>query len=248
MQQHDNPWSQTRAERGFWADGLGLTKISERHAPTLLFAGCSADQAIGRTGVVALAKLMQRAGEDFVILGDQEKCCGLHAYDLGFRREYERLQQENLDTIMKAEVRKLVIACGSCRRIWREQHAKHGSAGLEVLHGVEYLEGALRAGKLKITKPIRKKVTYHDSCHLGRGCGMYEAPRTVFARHTPSRGRGVKWNQRWAWCCGGGGGVPEADLNLAQWSATDRMREAKETGAEFSFDFKRVMPALVQCA
>jgi Fe-S oxidoreductase len=58
----------------------------------------------------------------------------------------------------------------------------------------------------------------------------------------------VKWNQRWAWCCGGGGGVPEADPNLAQWSATDRMREAKETGAEFSFDFKRVMPALVQCA
>jgi Fe-S oxidoreductase len=54
-----------------------------------------------------------------------------------------------------------------------------GSAGLEVLHGVEYLEGALRAGKLKITKPIRKKVTYHDSCHVGRGCGMYEAPRTV---------------------------------------------------------------------
>jgi hypothetical protein len=53
LQQQDNPWSQTRAERGFWADGLGLTKIAERHAPTLLFAGCSADQAIGRTGVVA---------------------------------------------------------------------------------------------------------------------------------------------------------------------------------------------------
>ena len=39
-------------------------------------------------------------------------------------------------------------------------------------------------------------------------------------------------NQRWAWCCGGGGGVPEADPNLAQWSAADRMREAKASGAE----------------
>jgi Fe-S oxidoreductase len=231
LQQHDNPWSQTRAERGFWADGLGLAKIAERHAPTLLFAGCSADQPSGRAGVVALAKLMQKAGEDFVILGDQEKCCGLHAYDLGFRREYERLQQENLAVITQGGVRRLVVACGSCRRIWRE-NAKVGAADLEVLHGVEYLDAALRAGQLKITKPIRKKVTYHDSCHLGRGCGIYEAPRTVLRAIPGVEVVEMTRNQRWAWCCGGGGGVPEADPNLAQWSATDRMREAKETGAE----------------
>src|SRR5918995_283092 len=98
---------------GVWADGLGFDKIAEGHAQTLFLAGCSADQASGRAGVVALAKLMQKAGEDFAILGDEEKCCGLHAYDLGFRREYERLQQENLDTITKAGVRRVVIACGS---------------------------------------------------------------------------------------------------------------------------------------
>jgi Fe-S oxidoreductase len=178
-----------------------------------------------------MAKLMQKAGEDFAILGDQEKCCGLHAYDLGFRREYERLQQENLATITKAGVRKLVIACGSCRRIWRE-HTRFGGAGLEVLHGVEYLDAALRAGKIKITKLIRKKVTYHDSCHLGRGCGIYEAPRAVLRAIPGLEMVEMKRNQRWAWCCGGGGGVPEADPNLAQWTAIDRMREAKETGAE----------------
>ena len=231
LQQHDNPWSQTSAERGFWAAGLGLKKIGDRDAPTLLFAGCSADQVSGRSGVVALAKLMQKAGEDFAILGDQEKCCGLHAYDLGFRREYERLQQENLAAITKARVRRLVIACGSCRRVWRE-HAKVAGTGLEVLHGVEYLEAALRAGQLKIHKPIRKKVTYHDSCHLGRGCGVYEAPRGILRAIPGVEVVEMKRNQRWAWCCGGGGGVPEADPNLAQWSATDRMREAKETGAE----------------
>ncbi len=231
LQQHDNPWSQTSAERGLWAAGLGLDKIADRDAPTLLFAGCSADQASGRSAVVALAKLMQKAGEDFAVLGDQEKCCGLHAYDLGFRREYERLQQENLAAITKARVRRLVIACGSCRRAWRE-HAKVAGTGLEVLHGVEYLEAALRAGQLKITKPIRKKVTYNDSCHLGRGCGIYEAPRNILHAIPGVEVVEMKRNQRWAWCCGGGGGVPEADPNLAQWSATDRLREAKETGAE----------------
>ena len=95
-------------------------------------------------GAVALAKLMQKAGEDFVILGDEEKCCGLYAYDLGFRHEYDRLQQENLATITKAGVRRLVVACGSCRRIWRE-HAKLAGDDLEVLHAVEYLEAALRS-------------------------------------------------------------------------------------------------------
>jgi heterodisulfide reductase subunit D len=231
LQQHDNPWSRAKAARGFWAEALRLKKIADGAVSTLLFAGCSADEASGRNGAGALAKLMQNAGEDFAILGDEEKCCGLYAFDLGFRREYERLRQENLATITKAGVRRVVVACGSCRRIWRE-YAKHADVDLEVLHGVEYLESALRIGKLKFTKPIPKKVTYHDSCHLGRGCGIYQAPRAILRAIPGLELVEMERNQRWAWCCGGGGGVPEADPELAQWSATDRMREAKASGAE----------------
>lgn len=231
LQQHDNPWSRAKAARGFWAEALRLKKIADGAVSTLLFAGCSADEASGRNGAGALAKLMQNAGEDFAILGDEEKCCGLYAFDLGFRREYERLRQENLATITKAGVRRVVVACGSCQRIWRE-HAKHADVDLEVLHGVEYLESALRIGKLKFTKPIPKKVTYHDSCHLGRGCGIYQAPRAILRAIPGLELVEMERNQRWAWCCGGGGGVPEADPELAQWSATDRMREAKASGAE----------------
>jgi heterodisulfide reductase subunit D len=128
-------------------------------------------------------------------------------------------------------VRTLVITCGSCQRIWRE-HAKVNGTQFKVLHGLEYLQAALHAGQLKITTPIRKKVTYHDSCHLGRGCGTYEAPRAVLRAIPGLELVEMKRNQRWAWCCGGGGGVPEADPDLARWSATDRLREAKETGAE----------------
>jgi len=228
VKQHDNPWG--RAAQGAWADGLGLEQLGEGQAATLLFAGCSADRASGKGGAIALAKLMQRAGEDFAILGDQERCCGLYAFDLGFRREYERLKDANLATLTQAGVKKVVVACGSCQRIWRE-YAKEAS-GLEVMHGVEFVAQAVNSGQLRFTKLIDMKVTYHDSCHLGRGCGVYDPPRAILRAIPGLQLVEMERNQRWAWCCGGGGGVPEADPELAQWNAADRMREARASGAQ----------------
>jgi heterodisulfide reductase subunit D len=231
LQQHDHPWSQPKAERGLWANALGLKKLGSGNATMLLFAGCSADRESGRPGAIALAKLMQEAGEDFVILGDEEKCCGLYAYDLGFRREYDRLENENLDAIKEAGIRKVVVACGSCQRIWR-QYAKKAQPQIAVLHGVEYVEDLVKTGRLKFSKTVPKKVTYHDSCHLGRGCGVYLAPRAILRSIPGVELVEMERNQRWAWCCGGGGGVAEAYPELAQWNAQDRMREAADTGAE----------------
>jgi len=228
IKRHDNPWGQSA--RGGWADGLGLKKLAAGQASTLLFAGCSADRASGKSGAIALAKLMQKAGEDFAILGDQEKCCGLYAFDLGFRREYERLKDANLATLKQAGVIKVVVACGSCQRIWRE-YAKDAS-GFAVAHGVEFVAQAVKAGRLKFTKAIDRKVTYHDSCHLGRGCGVYDPPREILRAIPGLQLIEMERNQRWAWCCGGGGGAPEADPEMAQWNAADRMREARASGAE----------------
>jgi heterodisulfide reductase subunit D len=228
LKQHDNPWGQ--AAHGAWADGLGLKQLGEGQASTLLFAGCSADRSSGKSGAVALAKLMQKAGDDFAILGDQEKCCGLYAFDLGYRREYERLKDANLAALAQAGVKKVVVACGSCQRIWRE-YAKEAS-GVEIMHGVEFIARAVQSGQLRFTQSIDMKVTYHDSCHLGRGCGIYDPPRAILRAIPGLQLVEMERNRRWAWCCGGGGGVPEADPELAQWNAADRMREARASGAE----------------
>ncbi len=230
LREHDHPWSQPRVERGQWANGLGLKKL-DRSATTLLFAGCSADRDSGRPGAIALAKLLQQAGEEFVVLGDEEKCCGLYAYDLGFRREYDRLANENLNRVKQAGIRKVVIACGSCRRIW-QQYTEVAELKIAIFHGVEYIAELVKTGRLNFSKSITKKVTYHDSCHLGRGCGVYQAPRTILRSIPGIELLEMERNQRWSWCCGGGGGVPEAYPELAQWNARDRMREAIETGAE----------------
>jgi heterodisulfide reductase subunit D len=231
LKHHDNPWAQPKSERGAWAAGLGLKKVSESNAATLLFAGCSADRDSGRAAVTALAQLMQRSGDPFAILGEAEKCCGLYAFDLGFRREYERLKDENLAALKSAGITKVVVACGSCLRSWRE-YGKGGAVDFEVIHGVEYIEQLVQAGKLKFTRTVNKKVTYHDSCHLGRGCGVYSAPRNILRAIAGVELLEMARNQRWAWCCGGGGGVPDSDAELARWNAAERMREAKACGAE----------------
>ena len=174
---------------------------------------------------------MQKAGEDFFILGNEEKCCGLYAYDLGFRREYDRLENDNLTRMKAAGIRKVVVACGSCRRIC-QQYAEKTEPKIAVVHGVEYVADLIQTGRLKPGKTVRKRVTYHDSCHLGRGCGVYAAPRAILHSLPGVELIEMARNQRWAWGCGGGGGVPEAYPELAQWNAEDRMREAIETGAE----------------
>ncbi len=231
IRKNDNPWNQSVAQRGRWAEGLGLKTLGTSTATTLLFAGCSADETSGRGSAVALARLMLQAGDAFVILGPHEKCCGLVPHDLGYRREYERLQSDNITKVKEAGIKKIVVACGSCLRAWRE-HAKQPEVDVEVVHGVQYVGNLLRAGHLRFTKSISKRVTYHDSCHLGRGCGVYDEPREILNAIDGVRILEMERNRRWSWCCGGGGGVAEADPELARWSAADRVREARETGAD----------------
>ena len=229
LREHDNPWGNPRARRGGWAAGLGLNKVGETKATTLLFAGCSADQRSGSAR--GLAAIMKKAGEDFAVLGSEERCCGLYAFDLGFREEFERLKELNLTIIDGAGINKVVIACGSCFRIWRE-YEKAGASGFRALHGVEYVQELIHSGSLRFSKRVDKKVTYHDSCHLGRGASVYAEPRGILRAIPGVELVEMERNRRWSWCCGGGGGVPEADPELARWSAHDRMSEAQKTGAE----------------
>lgn len=229
LKSHDNPWSTPKSERGGWARALGLGRAGEKRAPALLFAGCSADRPSGRPGATALAKLLQRAGEEFVVLGEEEICCGLYAKDLGFRREYYRLEEAQLTAFEKAGVSRVISACGGCHRIFRGYPKP---PGIEFRHGSDYLEELWRAGRVSFSKPVKAKVVYHDPCHLGRGSGVYEAPRNLLRAVAGVDLKEMPRNRRWSWCCGGGGGVPEAFPELARATALDRLEEARRSGAE----------------
>jgi Fe-S oxidoreductase len=103
-----------------------------------------------------------------------------------------------------------------------------------VRHMVEYLDQLLKDNKLKFTKKVPLKVTYHDPCHLGRHLGddgVYEPPRDVLKKIPGIELVEMERNRENAWCCGAGAGVSQANPDLALWTANERLKEAKATGA-----------------
>ncbi len=99
---------------------------------------------------------------------------------------------------------------------------------------VEYLDRLIKDGRIKFTKKLPMKVTYHDPCHLGRHLGddgVYEPPREVLNSIPGVELVEMERNRENAWCCGAGGGVSQANPELALWTANERLKEARATGA-----------------
>jgi Fe-S oxidoreductase len=101
----------------------------------------------------------------------------------------------------------------------------------EVLHLVEYVDRLSGEGKIKFTGEVPMKVTYHDPCHLGRYAGIYDAPRNLLSHIPGIELVEMERNREHSWCCGAGGGVKQAYPEFSLWTAEERIKEAKATGA-----------------
>lgn len=104
----------------------------------------------------------------------------------------------------------------------------------EVRHIVEYLDELIKGKKLKFTGEVPLKVTYHDPCHLGRHLGesgLYDTPRHILQRLPGITLVEMERCRENAWCCGAGAGVSQANPELALWTANERLKEARSTGA-----------------
>jgi heterodisulfide reductase subunit D len=102
----------------------------------------------------------------------------------------------------------------------------------KVYHVSEYLETLLKEGKIKFTKEVPLTVTWHDPCHIGRHCGIYEEPRNILKAIPGITLVEMERIKDQGWCCGAGGGVRTAFPEFAYKVAEERVEEAKETGAE----------------
>ncbi len=255
------PGSKTR--RGEWAEGLDVKDFTKQKAKVVYHAGCrtSFDSDMWKVAR-ATVTLLQKAGVDVGIGGENESCCGGRAYQMGYREDFLRQAKRNMELFQESGVETLVTGCADGYHAFKVLYDKFGLKGsLEVLHTTEYLDRLIKEGKLKPTRKVNMKVTYHDPCHLGRlgepyihwegkpipgfqrrfdppkelrrgTYGVYEPPRDVLRSIPGLKLAEMDRIKEYAWCCGAGGGVNETNPEFARWTASERITEAESTGAE----------------
>ena len=173
----------------------------------LYFRGCTALEK--ETSIQdATEKLLDLAGVDYHVL-DDEKCCGSVLLRTGFLKEAKEQIRKNTE-ILKGE--KIITSCAGC-----------------VIHISQLLDELIKSGKLDFEK-TDLNVTYHDSCHLGRHCDVFDEPRNVIESVANLvEMENIRENSI---CCGAGGGVKSAYPEIANEMAKSRLNQAKETGCK----------------
>jgi Fe-S oxidoreductase len=250
------------AKRGEWAKGINVKDYTKEKSEVIYHAGCRTcyEKDMWKVAQAAI-NIMQKAGID-VGIAYEESCCGGRAYQMGYREDAVNQARRNADVIKKSGAKTLITGCAECYHAFKVLYDKFRLKGnLEVLHVTEYFDRLIKTGKLEPNKKVGLEVTYHDPCHLGRQgesyipwqgkrlpgqiilfnppkefhrgtLGVYEPPRDILKSIPGIKLVEMERIKEYAWCCGAGGGVRESNPDFARWTASERIREAKETGAE----------------
>jgi heterodisulfide reductase subunit D len=223
-----NPYGRPADKRLAWAPGKERVG---RTADVVLYAGCTPSYV--RRGIARSAfRLLDAAGVDFALL-DEEVCCGHPHVSMGRPDLARGAMEKNLASIERAGARTVVFACPGCLKTFREEVPTLLGRLLpfEALHLSEFLaeSPAFRAVRLQKQSRI---ATYHDPCTLGRGLGIFEAPRRVIEAVPSSRLVEMPRTQERSFCCGNGGFVRFDDEGMSIENETSRFTEAERTGAE----------------
>jgi Fe-S oxidoreductase len=258
LKREDNVLGEPKAKRGEWAEGLALKDINTEQCEVIFHAGCryAYDPDLRDTARGAV-KLLLSAGVDVGIAGAEESCCGGRAYELGYRGEAENYADDLLSRVKASGAKTVVTPCADGYAHLKFLYPRMGKElPCEVLHITQYLERLVEQGKLRLSREVPMLVTYHDPCHLGRmgepfladwkedklqrpmslkrsgRKGIFDTPRNIIASIPGMELTEMERIREYAWCCGAGGGVLEAFPDFATWTATERLEEARATGAE----------------
>ncbi len=212
------------------ADLTAQNKIPE----VLFWVGCagSFDDRAKRV-TVAFVKILNAVNVDFAVLGNEESCSGDPARRAGNEFLFQMQAMSNIQVLNGYNIKKIVTACPHCFNTLKNEYPELGG-NYEVIHHTTFLQQLINDGKIKLKEGGSfkgKKITYHDSCYIGRANNIYEAPREVLVSLDADLVE-MKRCRTTGLCCGAGGAQmfkePEhgkKDINI------ERTEEALATGA-----------------
>jgi len=203
--------------------------------PEILFwVGCSGSfdqraQKITR----AFALILDKVGVKYAILGKEEMCSGDPARRAGNEFIFQMMAYQNIQVLNNYGIRKIVTACPHCFNILKNEYPVLGG-NYDVIHHTVFLQQLIDDGKIKLKEGGSykgKRITYHDSCYLGRANNIYEAPRKVLEALDAELIE-MKRCRSHGLCCGAGGAqmFKEEEKGISRINA-ERSREAIDTGA-----------------
>lgn len=209
---------------------------AEGKEPEILFwVGCAGSfDARAQKVTKAFCKIMNETGIDYAILGNEESCTGDPARRAGNEFVFQMTALQNIETLKMYNVKKIVTACPHCFNTLKNEYPALGGH-YDVIHHSQLLQQLINDGRIKMQGGgafSGKKITYHDSCYLGRVNGVYEAPRAILEAldNDLVEMKRCKTN---GLCCGAGGAqMFKEDEPGKKRINLERSEEAVATGAE----------------
>ncbi len=210
-------------------------RISENKTPEILFwVGCagSFDQRAQKI-TKAFAFILDKIKIDYAILGKEEMCTGDPARRAGNEFLFQMMAYQNIQLLNGYHIKKIVTACPHCFNIFKNEYPVLGG-NYDVVHHSTFLQQLINDGKIKLKEGGSfkgKKITYHDSCYLGRANNIYEAPRKVLEALDAELIE-MKRCKSNGLCCGAGGAqmFKEEEKGTIRIN-NERTKEALESGA-----------------
>jgi Fe-S oxidoreductase len=226
-----NPQGEVREKRTDWIKDTGIKPFA-KGMDVLYFACCfnSYDPNLIRVAK-ATARIMEKAGISFGILGNEQSCCGESIRKTGNEELFKNLVRSNADVFNKAGVTKIVVSSPHCYHTLKNEYPELG-AQFEVVHSSQFVAELIKDKKIQLTKEFKKKVTLHDSCYLGRHNNIYEEPRNVLNSIPGLELVEMLNNRKDGLCCGGGGGRIWAETKKNERFSDIRVRQAIDAGAD----------------
>ena len=205
-----------------WAQGLGLPVGGE----TVLFCDCEA--AFHRTSLPrAVARILQAAGVDFGLMGEQW-CCGGPAAEMGYIDQARRFAEHNVADWRAIGAKRIIAIDPHDYISFTEDYPRFfgDDFDFEIVLAVELVAELVRDGRLPLTVPIDRVVTYHDACRLNKRKGIHAAPREILRAIPGLTFKDVDHVTQWSYCSGAGAGLGIERPDLTAEISRRRMERA----------------------